>query len=237
MADFQICRQGGQVICTPAPDASEADIEHLYLNQVLPLVLSALGTPVFHASAVELCGGAVAFVATTGRGKSTLAAAFTVAGNRLMTDDSLILSERDGQYDVIPSHPSIRLWEDSLGAILPTGLQPTPSLSFTSKSRFNAGGQIPYGDQPRRFLGAYFLGEAICEEILLHQLSEAEALREWTKHSFLLDVQDRDNLREHFDRVSTLAAAVPCFRLDYPRRFAELERVRDAVSEKTAALV
>ena len=46
-----------EVTCLPAPDVSEATTQHLYLNRVLPLVLSKLGKLVFHASAVEVAGG------------------------------------------------------------------------------------------------------------------------------------------------------------------------------------
>ena len=61
-ADFQVSAGGLKVSCSPAPDVSEATTQHLYLNQVLPLVLSNKGKLVFHASAVEVSDSAVAFV-------------------------------------------------------------------------------------------------------------------------------------------------------------------------------
>jgi hypothetical protein len=59
LGDFQVSADGLTVTCFPAPRVSDATSEHLYLNQVLPLVLSKLGKLVFHASAVEpaRCGG------------------------------------------------------------------------------------------------------------------------------------------------------------------------------------
>ena len=69
LADFEVSANGLEVTCFPAPDVSEATSQHLYLNQVLPLVLSKQGHRVFHASAVEIGAGAVVFAAESGRGK------------------------------------------------------------------------------------------------------------------------------------------------------------------------
>ena len=113
LADFQVSADGLNVTCFPAPHVSDTTIEHLYLNQVLPLALSRLGKLVFHGSAVEVAGGAIAFVAASGQGKSTLAASFATGGYRFLADDGLVLEPIGGGYHVLPSHPSIRLWEDS----------------------------------------------------------------------------------------------------------------------------
>ena len=113
LADFRVSADGLEVTGFPVPGVSESTSQHLYLNQVLPLVLSKLGKLVFHASAVEVPGGAVAFAAESGRGKSTLAASFAVNGFRFLTDDGLVLEPVADGYQVQPSHPSIRLWEDS----------------------------------------------------------------------------------------------------------------------------
>ena len=90
-ADFELSSDGRRVVCAPTPDVSPETIEHLYFNQILPLVLGRLGKLVFHASAVEIEGFAVAFPAPSGRGKSSLAAAFAADGNPFLTDDGLFL--------------------------------------------------------------------------------------------------------------------------------------------------
>src|SRR5436190_419005 len=62
LADFEISAEGLAVRCRSTPETSDATSRHLYLNQVLPLVLGQLGKMVFHASAVEIARGALAFV-------------------------------------------------------------------------------------------------------------------------------------------------------------------------------
>src|SRR5574340_1151913 len=102
----------------PAPAGGEQTVEHLYLNQVLPLALSMQGKLVFHASAVEIGEVAVAFMGESGKGKSTLAASFATHGYRFLTDDGLVIEAEDEGHRIVPSHPSLRLWQDSEGALI-----------------------------------------------------------------------------------------------------------------------
>ena len=231
LADFSVSADCADVACRPAPGIGEATPQHLYLNQVLPLVQSKQGQLVFHASAVEIAGGAVAFVAESGRGKSTLAAGFAIGGFRFLTDDGLVVEACGDGYQALPSHPSIRLWEDSEAALIPPGAETAPALEFTSKSRFLAGEGIAFCDRPRPLRRVYFLGDGSADDIVFPRLSAAEALLEWVKHSFLLDIEEQPLLAAHFDQVAKLANQPIHYRLDYPRRYADLARVRQAIIE------
>jgi hypothetical protein len=224
LADFQVSADGSLVTCTPAPNASEATTRHLYLNQVLPLALSKLGKLVFHASAV-------AFVAESGRGKSTLAASFALSGYRFLTDDGLVVEPGIDGYIAFPSHPSIRLWQDSEEALIPPGTKTEPPLEFTSKARFLAGDDIAFCDQPRPLRRVYFLGDGSTSTLCFHRMTASEAFIAWVKHSFLLDVEDKPLLARHFKQVSQHAAQPIYYRLDYPRRFDALARAKQAIVE------
>ena len=231
MADFQVSADGLAVVCTPAPGVPDGTPEHLYLNQVMPLALSKLGKLVFHASAVEVGNVAVAFVGESGRGKSTLAASFAAAGIRFLTDDGLVLEACGENYQVLPSHPSIRLWEDSQEALVSADAATAPPLHFTSKSRFLAGSDLAFCEQSRPLRRAYFLGDGSAPTLTFQRMGAAEALLEWVKHSFLLDVEEQRLLASHFDQTAKLANQPIYYRLDYPRRFEELASVRQAIVE------
>ncbi len=231
LADFHLSAEGLRVRCWPMSDVSEITLQHLYLNQVLPLILSRQGKLVFHASAVEFEGGAIAFVAESGRGKSTLAACFAISGYPFLTDDGLVVEPTRDGYEILPSHPSIRLWGDSEKVLLDRYAKTAPPLPFTSKARFVAGVQLPHCDQPVPLRKVYFLGDERSEGISFRRLSEAEALVEWVKHSFLLDVEDRPMQGDHFDRVATLATQIHCYHLDYHRRFEELSYLKSAIED------
>ena len=231
LADFQVSADALHVTGFPAPGVSDATVQHLYLNQVLPLVLSKQGKLVLHASAVEVAGGAIAFAAESGRGKSTLAASFAVSGFRFLTDDGLVVEPIADGHRILPSHPSIRLWEDSEAALIAPGVRTAPALSFTAKSRFLAGDEIRFCDQPQPLRRVYFLGNGKVATLEFQRLSTAEALVEWVKHSFLLDVEEKPRLVSHFDQVAKLANQPIHYRLDYPRRFEDLAWVRAAIVE------
>jgi hypothetical protein len=229
LADFEVSADGQVVTCLPAPGVSEATSQHLYLNQVLPLVLSKQGKLVFHASAVEVGAGAIAIVAESGRGKSTLAASFALSGHRFLTDDGLVVEGGKDGFAALPSHPSIRLWEDSEAALIPPAAGRAPPVSYTSKARFLAGDDLVFCDTPRALRRVYFLGDGSAGELTIQPLSAAQALVEWVKHSFLLDIEEQPRLASHFDQVAALANRPIHFRLDYPRHFDDLPQVRRAI--------
>jgi len=233
LGDFEVSADGCAVHCRPATGISEDTVQHLYLNQVLPLALSKQGKLVFHASAVEIGGAAAAFMGESGKGKSTLAASFATSGFRFLTDDGLMVEASVSGYRVLPSHPSIRLWQDSEAALIAPDTPTAPALEFTSKSRFLAGETIPFCDSPRPLRRVYFLGDGSAANLTFQRMRPAEALIELVKHSFLLDIEEREMLAAHFDELSSLANLPIYYRLDYPRRYEDLATVRQAIIEHT----
>jgi len=231
LADFEVSANGHTVRCWPVPGISEYTVDHLYLNQVLPLVLSKQGEFVFHASAIETGLGALVFMGESGRGKSTLAASFATSGFRFLTDDGLLVEEANGSYQVQPSHPSIRLWDDSQDALVAKEVPIAPPVQYTSKARFLAGVDLAFCGEARALQHVYFLGEGAADTVEFQPLNPSEALMELVKHSFLLDIEEQALLAQHFDRLARLVSRPIFFRLDYPRRYEDLVLVRQAIIE------
>lgn len=229
LADFELSADGQTISCWPMPETAESTIEHLYLNQILPLALGQQGKLVFHASAVAIGEGAVAFMGPSGRGKSTLATSFATNGFCFLTDDGLVVEPQEGQYQAMPSHPSIRLWKDSEQALLSPTVIKTPAVQFTSKSRFLSGREIAFCAHPRPLQQIYFLGEGKTEQFVCQRLNAAVAIIALVKHSFILDAETPALLANQFDGLSQLAQQIPCYQLDYPRSFATVGAVRQAI--------
>lgn len=236
LADFAVSANGERISSWPAPGIGAATVEHLYLNQVLPLALGRGGEFVFHASAVEIDGGAVAFLGEAGRGKSTLAAAFATRGMRFLTDDGLVLQTMEEGFSVRPSHPSIRLWQDSHKSLFAAGSSCAPPVGYTSKARLLLGDPFTYCDEPRPLRAAYHLGERTQENIAIHEIEPPRRLMLWASHAFLIDVEDHALLSVHFSRTADLASAVPCFRIDYPRQFETLDSVISHIAAHARSL-
>lgn len=227
LADFMVSTDGDRIDAYPTPAADAATIEHLYFNQVIPLVLSHRGDLVLHGSAVDLGGEAIAFIGSSGRGKSTLAASFARRGYPFLADDSLRLTWEGESILVQPSHPSIRLWEDSFAALMPDegSVSVAPALSYTTKARLLGGGAIPFCAAPKPLRRVYILGDGTAEQLTIKRLSANETTQALLKNSILLEVEDNQVLRRHFDQVTRLIGEGICFELDYQREFDMLARV------------
>ena len=227
-ADFVISTDGLYASCHPCPGLSDATCEHLFLNQVRPLMLSRQGKLVFHASAIEAGSGAIAFLAASGRGKSTLAAAFGVAGARYLSDDGLAIERKGSVHMAHPSHPSIRLWDDSRMALLDEVATSAP-VAYTSKARIVSTAGLTHCDEPTPLAAAFFLGDGAAKEIELRRTSGAETVAAWVAHTFILDTGDAAALSRHFNDVTFLAERVPSYNLDYPRRYEILDHLLAAI--------
>jgi len=236
LADFRVSSCGRDVECWPVPGIPAGTIDHIFLNQVYPLMLSRQRELVFHASAVVVDTGAVAFMAEAGRGKSTLATSFAVNGHPFLTDDGLWLRRNGKDYDVMPSHPSVRLWRDSEHQLIPEGSAAAPSVHYTPKGRFVAGPAIAYCDTPRPLRAAFILGPGIAETVTIAPIKPADALVTWIAHSFVIDIEDKSLTKGSFEGLTSILNTVPTFSLDYPRRYEHLDRVRAAIIEKTGSL-
>lgn len=228
-ADFVLPPGNGATLCWPVPSLDDDTREHIFLNQVLPLVQGRSGRLSFHASAVATDRGAIAFVGRSGQGKSTLAAEFAANGCPFLTDDGLVLDDRAGEYLVEPSHPSIRLWDDSREALIGAEAERAGDVSYTRKARFLAGRSIRFRDSPVPLRVAYFLGEDEAGTPKFVPHAGADLLFGWVQHSFLLDLDEPVALSEHFSRLAAFSAAVPCYWLHYSRRYDRLAAVRRAV--------
>lgn len=76
-------------------DGGMEDWQRFLIAQVLPFASVLRGLEVFHASAVTVDGGAVAFLGPSGAGKTSIAMALCRLGASFLTDDVLAI-ERDG---------------------------------------------------------------------------------------------------------------------------------------------
>jgi hypothetical protein len=171
----------------------------------------------------------MAFLGQSGKGKSTLAASFAAHGLTFVTDDSLLLEEREDHFWVQPSHPSVRLWDDSRTALLSAEATLAPAVQYTHKARILGDKTFEFAKQPYPLNRIYILGDGQASEPLIEPLIGAEALVELVKNSFLLDIEEHKTIASHFDRLAKLVAKPMFFRLDYPRKYEALDQVRQAI--------
>lgn len=113
---FDLSQDGGTIIWYRRPGAIEELVRSIVLGPVLALSLELSGFLCLHGSAVAVGEEAIVFLAPKRHGKSTLATALTAAGARLIGDD-LVAVEPGPPAMVKPGIPSVRLWDDAVGAL------------------------------------------------------------------------------------------------------------------------
>ena len=177
------------------------------------LALSRQGRPTFHASVVTVPGGVVAFLGQSGMGKSTLAASFALNGSSFLSDDALLIEETNSGCEVQPSHPSIRLWEDSVDQLVDASSSTSIPISYSTKARLLAGDALTYSSEPQRLLAAYVLESNDASNVAIRTLSGLDRHMAWVHNSFLLDIEDPELLKRHFDWTHRISSAIPTFAL------------------------
>ena len=233
LVDFTVSADAGAISARPAPGVSNDSLYYLYQNLVQPLVYSQHGRFVLHGSAVEVDDVALVFLAPTGGGKSTLAAHFAAQGHRFISDDSVVLTEQGGGDWVEPAYPAIRLWDDSIEALGLEERSIQPGGEYTRKFEIAVHGSMRFCDKPCPLRHIYLLGNEDIPEPRLSEVSGSDALLGLLRHSFLLAVGEKLVMADHFERAHGLVGSAVFHRLDFPRRYDVLPRVRELVLAHT----
>ena len=223
-ADFVISAMGA-VECIPTPQSGD-DWLGIFEQQVQPLLLSLQGEHVFHGGAVAIGDQAVAFLASSGRGKSTLTTAFARRGYAFLGDDCLHLDLSGPRVQVHPHAAHVRLWEDSASIL---GGGEAVYVPGSPKPRLVAGDRLPHCDRALPLARVYLLSEDDVDAPVLGTASPYQQLIGWTANAFVLDIKNPEVLKRNLAAAARLVREVPMRRLDYPRRYERLDDVVDAV--------
>ncbi|MFB6224300.1 MAG: hypothetical protein ABEH86_11590 [Haloarcula sp.] len=100
---------GTSIAVDPAPDVPDEVLRHVLIGPALNHLLDQRGYFVLHASTVSVDGQAVAFVGSSGAGKTTTAMACLVEGHRVLSDDVAAIALDDSGPVVRSGYPSIKL--------------------------------------------------------------------------------------------------------------------------------
>jgi hypothetical protein len=240
LADYVVRVEQREIRCYPKPDTTIETIRHLLLDQVIPLVLSSQGKIVLHASAVATPEGAIAFIGNTGRGKSTLAASFIKRGFPLLTDDCLLIEDRDGGLFVKPSYQGLRLWPETVSALFDGKAHLDEVAHYTEKKRLGGDkNQLPFCNHAVPLKRAYLLASVeemdAADSIIITPIPPREALMEMVQYSYRMDINDSDRLKRDFELYSRIATLPLFYRLAHPRDLSLLTSVQQAILESIAA--
>jgi hypothetical protein len=233
-ADFLIPRSGPEIRCRPLPDVPDSTVRHLLLDSVIPLILSRREPLVLHASAILFDGRAIAFIGTSGQGKSTLAASYGRLGHAILSDDYLVVRRAASGWVAVPSYPGVRLLPMSRDELFELPLPDAEVAAYTTKRRINDVKLLPFAKSPSKIRCLYVLddeGKNVAKKPLIERVPPRETFIKLVSSSFNLDITDKDFLRRQFVTLKNVVATLPCFRLRYKREFGKLPAVSKAIAD------
>lgn len=208
-----LVRGGCEILVDPIPGVTDEALRAYLLGSALGVLLQQRGWLALHASAVAIGGGAVAFLAGSGGGKSSLAAALHARGHPLVADD-VIAVQVDGHAPTVhPGFPQLKLWPDTVAALGDSAEQ-LPRLQPGAEKRVRrVAGGFSHAPLPLRHLYVLAHGPAPAIE----PLAPRQAFLELVCHSYSARALAGAAVADHFGQCSRLAGQVAISHLRRPQ--------------------
>lgn len=232
MGEVLISADGRHILCCPESSVPTESFYVYLLGQALSFALLMLGFEPLHATAIEVDGQAVALLAESGNGKSTLAAAFVAAGYSVLTDDVLMVHPSGRNFLAYPGPPRLKLFPKVAARLMGQVRDAAPMNRDTTKlvvpldSGQTCGTAVPlaaiYELQPPR-------GTPGAQEVTIEPVAGRDAALALVQAAFNQRLVTRDRLTRQFSAAVGLAERVPVRRLAYPRLVSRLPEVVAAV--------
>jgi hypothetical protein len=229
--EFLISADGRRIAARSLDAGTPEGFQSHLLGPALSFALIRQGLDPLHATAITVAGHAAAFLGDSGFGKSSLAASFLAAGHRLLTDDLLVLTEAPTGFAAHPGPPRLKLYPQTARRLLPGAqgarmMRGTPKLLFPLESTQLASGPIPL--RAMYVIVAPVTGSGP-SRVTIRRLRERHACLALIRNTFNASAVDRDRLTRQLALTAGVAASVPIKSISYPRSFARLPDVRDAI--------
>ena len=230
IADFAIRENSLQ--CFPGTE-DIGTVETFLFQAALSFWLETTGRPVLHASCIAAADRAVAFLAFSGTGKSTLAAAFLQDGFCLISDDSLPVEISGKEVLAWPCHPRIKMMPEQAKLFLDEVDHLPPVNGFSSKIGVSvretwSGG---FGTTAKRLVCCYLLEHRPDQrDVVIERVRGAAAVIELVRHSLVPRLTAGAGMqRERFHLLHRIATRLKVCKLTYPSGIDSLRAVREAV--------
>ena len=232
VGEFLVSADGHRITCRRDDHSSVESFQVYMLGQALSFALVKQRLEPLHATVVVVDDQAIAFLGSNAFGKSTLAACFLEAGDRLLTDDLLILQATPNRILAYPGPPRIKLFPKMAGRFLG---------HIGDRGKMNADTNkliLPLDEdlscaRPVTLKAIYSLGapremrERPC--VSIERLSPRESFVELVRSTFNRRLVSPRRLERQFGVMATLADVMSVKRLSYPRAIARLPDVRTTV--------
>lgn len=196
-----------------APNVEPGIVPLLLVGNVVAALLTLSGECVLHASAVEIDGVALAFVGSSGMGKSTLAALLCASGARLITDDVLRLEQDGNGFRCFVGASEIRLRQEAAGL---AERFPAAVTGTTADNRLAIRLDDNRSSRPRLHAIVIPHPSRTVRELRLTRLTQPQALFSLARYPRVLGWQTSEPVRRQFEAFGRVARSVPVFDAEIP---------------------
>ncbi len=231
-------RDGSAIVVEPYPDVDDREIGINIVGTAFGVLCHQRGIVPLHACAIDVPGGCVAFFGPSRAGKSSLAAALTMKGYKLLSDDVCYLREGDGAVQAWPGVGQVRLFNDVVEALQfrGTAIQKEPS----GRNKYLVSiphPPDPYSPRPLRALFRLWNVDP-GDPVEMIRISGSEAVELLVPNVYRLAIATEMGRRpEIFATCARMAARIPIYRLMKPTGLDQLPDVVDRIGELLPAVL
>ena len=220
VASFSFDRDSDRVTATPHASVRPPVIRDAYHRSVLPMILQAHHTEVLHASAVLAQDGVIALCATSGTGKSTLAAGLGRRGYRVWADDAVAVAVTELGFNALPLPFTIRLRPSA--AALFRGV-----LAVTDATLHSDAAEIK--PAPLAAVCVLERADSLRGAVKIERLRPAPAFPAVLAHAYCFSLRDLTRKRQMVQQYLDLTARVPVFAVRFESGLDKLPMILDAI--------
>jgi hypothetical protein len=205
----------GSGIWSALPAGAPARWQRLLFAQPLPLAAALRGLELFHAAAVSVGDEAIAIVAPSGTGKSSVTAHMVAAGAGFVTDDVLAVDAVDGELVVYPGPARLAVTAPELRAVPPGSRSRLgPIVGRTDKLL----AAPPPAGGPRRLARVALLSRLPGHGRLRISRSDVPSLQRLLGSAFLPHLATPERLLQRLDVCGLIAQELECYDVQIPTR-------------------
>jgi hypothetical protein len=209
IGDFEVSADLSAVVLHLDPDADPGLASVLATGTLLAFLILVGGSPLLHASCVEIDGRALAFVGFSGMGKSTVATIMCAAGALLITDDSLRLDLDGGDVRCFLGATEARLRTPA--ADVTTAFAAATAARRTSDNRDAV--RLPAAQLERLPLAAIVVPQPVkdADEVVVERVRGVDALLMLSRFPRIVGWEEPTVIQRQFEFLADVVERVPVY--------------------------
>ena len=207
-------------------DHSDSEVfRHILFTQVIPLIMNLKGIESIHASSVLSQSGVIAFIGSSGYGKSTLAASLIKDGLTLVSDNVVPLFEENNKIWTSSGPGDIGLWPRVWKFLNPNAVIEDPEEKcrvVLSNKQHSKGNHL--------LSHIYFLyPDKESTSVQIKSISQQEGLVQLLNSVFRLDLRDKRMLQQQLLLIHKVVQSVKMKKIIYPESIPNPAQLSNAI--------